>query len=156
MRFGGMTEAGRGKALMRSLKSQLVFDAKGSIRKPNFEICFQFSNWRRSADDSSAVTMYYRAVSDEVLIRPWTLLFGSQHLKYKLNISKLNKIIEESYSFVESKNAYSSLRWHDIVLLLLMVSVFPKNSTQKNYATNHLNCLIENNPTIREYYDLLS
>ncbi len=154
MRFGGFSEKGRAAAAMRAFKEQPVFDQAGQINEPRSELCFSFG-YGREMNKPSAVELYLRGVSKEKVAKPWSMLFGVATTKFELIPAELAAIIQESLTRYNPETRYSELRWHDIIVLLVILRVYPKGTELPDFALAHLTLIARDNKGIWDYYEML-
>ncbi|MCM8580410.1 hypothetical protein [Accumulibacter sp.] len=153
MRFAGFTEASRAKAVARSLKDTLLFKNGHDINDLENEWVIAWTGpayARLSA--ASMVDVYFRTVSDEKQELNWKSLLGVTTTSFKLNTEKLMALIAESEPFINDQEHYVRLRWHDLVVLLLLVKISAPDSDLHLYAGWHLQNLASLNSRLSDIY----
>lgn len=157
MRFGGFTEKSRCRAAMRMLKDQLVFEPNGQLRPIKSELVLSFSGAERYRLTSDTwISTYYHAISKEKTIRSWKMLLGVVTSRFELNPKELETLISGSETYLDPNIGYRRARWHDVVVLLLIIQLLPKDHHMYAWAAKHLNGLERVNGEITQrYQDIL-
>ena len=153
MKFGGLTVESKNKAMMNVYKSQLVFNEDFSINKVKHETTIDFASDFKDINSYSIFDKYYRAVSYEERILTWKSLFGVIKAKYHLDIRKLDIIVEETNNYIDPSNSYKNIRWHDVIMLLLLFHSNIPDPEIKKTAQIHLLNLVKINPDISDEFN---
>ncbi len=153
MRFAGFTEASRANAVARSLKDSLVFCNGHEINHLKNEVVIAWTGHSYARlSSASMVDVYFRTVSDERQEFNWKSLLGVTTTTFKLNAEKLKNLIAESDSHINEQERYQRIRWHDIVVLLLLQKVTAPASDLNQYATYHLRSIASLNSQLSDTY----
>lgn len=148
VKFGGTTTKSIAKAHMRSLKQQFVFDNNQKVNRPRNELVVHLRGHLHPLGASTLVQDYYRGVSNEKqagMGKGFPPVFKHE---YKLNEAELQDLVQESVSHINPESEYAELRWHDVVVLLLIVQLFEPDNDLGKYARFHLSALMQLNPEI--------
>lgn len=153
MRFAGITETSRAKAYMRMFRDQLLFAANGTLNEPREEGVLHFAGgeWDRLSR-ATMIDIYLRTVSIEKLEFNWKSLVGIQTTSFKLDTDSLNSLIQESLPHLDPTKQYASARWHDFLIILVMLRLFPKDAEPYRVAATHYHALNRLNPSFAEWY----
>jgi hypothetical protein len=153
MRFAGFTETSRANAVARSLKDSLVFRDGHEINHLKNEVVIAWTgpSYARLSS-ASMVDVYFRTVSDEKQEFNWKSLLGVTTTSFKLNPEKFKSLIAESEPYINEQEKYRRIRWHDVVVLLLLQKVVAPTSELNRYATYHLRSLAKLNPQLSDTY----
>lgn len=153
MRFAGFTETSRAKAVARTLRDSLVFQDGHEINhlKNEWIIAWTGPAYARLTS-ASMVDVYFRIVSDEKQEFNWKSLLGVTTTSFKLNTNKLKEIIAESSPYINEQEQYVRIRWHDVVVLLLLLKVATPTSELHHYAIRHLQNLASLNSRLSDIY----
>lgn len=160
MRLGGFSEASRVRAMMRALKEQPVADQQGRIREPKNEIVIHFAGPSHSRlTPSSLVDDYFKAVSREKRVRSGKALLkglaGVSTLRYELDERELLWLIRDAKTRLDIGTGYRDTTWHDIIVLLLLVRLYPPGTKDGVFAQHHLFNLAKSYPGIESRYGAL-
>ena len=153
MRFAGFTESSRSKAVARSLKDALFFRESHEITdlKNEWVIAWTGPAYARLSS-ASMVDVYFRMVADAKAEANWKMLIGINTTSFKLNTEKLRSLVAESEPYIDAQEQYKRIRWHDVVLLLLLQKIAAPTSELNRYATFHLQNLVLLNSEASEIY----
>src|SRR5712691_1120730 len=157
MKLYGFSEKSRVNAMMRTLKGQSVFSPGNILNEVKSEWALGFAgpDYRR-LNEVSMIDLYFRAISEEKTIRSLSVLVGVFQSKFELNQEKLEALIQETLPYLNPNIAYAQLRWHDVVVLLLMKQLFQEGSEPHRFAAQHLATLVAINEGILKYYEYFS
>lgn len=154
MRFGGFTVRSSSRAVMKYLKEQFAFGPGMVIVPPKDEVLFDWTCLH--FPQGSHVDTYFRSVSNERRkLSAWALL-GWITLEYAIDPKELEALIRESADYLDPCIRYARVRWHDVVVLLLISRVFPPTSDPYRSAYQHLLALARIDPSVIQWYDRLS
>ncbi len=153
MRFAGFTETSRANAVARSLKDSIVFCNGHEINSLKNEVIVAWTgpSYARLSS-ASMVDVYFRTISDEKQELNWKSLLGVNTTSFKLNPEKLKNLIAESGAYINEQEKYRRIRWHDVVVLLLLQKVTTPRSELNRYAAYHLQNLVSLNPRLSDIY----
>jgi hypothetical protein len=84
------------------------------------------------------------------------LVLGVTTSRFELDTATLSKLVSDSNLYLVPADQYRNVRWHDIVVLLLLRRVATPGSSLEQYAASHLNALAHVNSGMLEYYNSLS
>lgn len=153
MRFAGFTEVSRAEAVARSLKDSLVFRDGHEINHLKNEVVIAWTGpGYARLTRASMVDVYFRTVSDEKVELNWKSLLGVNTTSFKLNGEKLKKLISESVPHISEEEQYLRIRWHDVVVLMLLQRVADPASESAKYAAQHLRKLASLNSKLSDIY----
>ena len=154
MKFGGFSVKNKYNAMMKVYKSQLVFNEDLSINKVKHEMVIDFASDCKDLNSLSIIEIYYRAVSFEERIFTWKFLFGLIKTRYYIDMRKLDILVEETNNYLDPSNSYKNIRWHDIIVLLLLLHYDMPDPEIKKSAQIHLLRLTSISPGIsKEYHE---
>lgn len=153
MRFAGFTETSRARAVARSLKDTLFFRDGHEVTdlKNEWVIAWTGPAYARLSS-ASMVDVYFRTIADEKAEANWKMLLGINTTSFKLNTEKLRSLVAESEPYLDPQEEYSRIRWHDVVVLLLLQKVAAPTSELNRYATFHLQNLVLLNSEVSAIY----
>lgn len=138
MKFGGFTERSRIRAMMRSLQEQKVV-INGELNGLQNEPIIHFAGpEHRRISKASMIDLYLRYISKQEIVYNAKMLLGIRSYRYKLDPDRFSILCTETKKNIRGDKKYSKLRWHDVIVLLLIEQIAYKNTELYDYAYNHL------------------
>lgn len=155
MKFS-FTHRGQLQKLLLHLNDQNIFNDDWSINEPQDTtvISLNLDMPGRPYSGHTATETLFQFLSDGETKTSLSMLVGLAKVEYKLDKDRFSELLDICQERLD-KN-YKLVTWLDILMVLLICQLFPKDDQLRQWAANHISEITEKNKSITKHLRRLS